>query len=77
MSTFSPCRSTVPRMDKAVEDVKEGRYTTSEYSPEDGSDSRVVECIPASAVTAQERKNVISLDDLNVLRHFVDMLRFS
>jgi hypothetical protein len=51
-------------MEKVIENR---RYTTQEYIFDDETGIKAVECIPASSGAVQERKNVSTLDDLNVL----------
>lgn len=53
-------------MEKPVEDVKEGRYNITEYPLDDTSGNKAVECVPESLMGAHERKNVASIEDLNV-----------
>jgi hypothetical protein len=53
-------------MEKVIGDIKDQRYTTQEYLFDDEAGIKAVECIPLSAGTVQERKNVSALDDLNV-----------
>ena len=52
-------------METVIEDIKERRYNTAEYSLDDETGAKAVECIPTSA-EATERKKVAALDDLNV-----------
>jgi hypothetical protein len=57
-------------MSKLMEDVKEGRYKVTEYALADTSGNKAVECVPESLTGAHERKNVESIEDLNVLTTF-------
>jgi hypothetical protein len=63
---FPERRSSGTSMSKLVEDVKEGRYKVTEYALADASGSKAVECVPESLTGAHERKNVESIEDLNV-----------
>ena len=53
-------------MEAVIEDIKERKYDTKEYLLDDGTNVKVVECIPYSGVKSNERKKVVALDDLNV-----------
>ena len=57
-------------MDAVVEDIKAKRYDITEYSLDDETCAKAVECIPTSAVLAKERAKVVGLDDLNVFSLF-------
>jgi hypothetical protein len=67
---FSHCKHKIPEvegeMEAIIEDIKERRYNTTEYSLDDETDAKAVECIPTSSTEAKERKKVVGLDDLNV-----------
>lgn len=54
-------------IDLLVEDVKERRFQTTEYSLADEGGAKAVESIPISAVGKKEPLNVVALDDLQVL----------
>jgi hypothetical protein len=58
-------------MSNLVEDVKNGKFNSKEYSLEDGSGAKAVEFIPSSAVTSNERLTVNGLDDLKVPLHLL------
>jgi len=53
-------------MEAVIEDIKQRRYNTTEYSLDDETGAKAVECIPTSATEAKKRKKVVGLDDLNV-----------
>ena len=52
-------------MAELIEDVKEQRFVTEEYSLQDGSDGKAVEYLPASSA-GKERSMILSLDDSKV-----------
>ena len=53
-------------MTNFVDEVKERKYATTEYSLDDGSQATAVECLPESTAATKERLNVTGLDDLKV-----------
>lgn len=53
-------------MEGVIEDIKERRYDTKEHLLDDGINVKAIECLPLSAVKANEPKKVVALDDLNV-----------
>jgi hypothetical protein len=53
--------------DKLMEDIKERRFHTTEYSLDDGTGAKAAESIPASAVGKNESLEVVALDDLQVI----------
>ena len=55
-------------MDGIIEDVKEKWYSAVEYPFGDESSVKLVECLPASRKKDIERVQVVTLDELNVLR---------
>jgi hypothetical protein len=59
-------------MNKLVEDVKAARYRITEYALDDASGTKAVESVPESSTGADERKNVVSTEDLNVPETFFD-----
>jgi hypothetical protein len=75
------CKQKIPEiegeMEAIIEDIKERRYNTTEYSLDDETDAKAVECIPTSSTEAKERKKVVGLDDLNVRSSLVVCTHFS
>ena len=53
--------------DKLIEDIKERRFHTTDYSLDDGTGAKAAESIPVSAVEKNEPLKVVALDDLQVL----------
>jgi hypothetical protein len=53
--------------DKLMEDIKERRFHTTEYSLDDRIGAKAAESIPASAVEKNETLKVVALDDLQVI----------
>ena len=52
--------------EKIIEDVKERKFQTREYSLDLEPGAKAVESIPASAVGRKESLKVVALDDLHV-----------
>jgi hypothetical protein len=64
-------------MDQALQNVKDQKYETIEYTLEDGSDVKAFDSLPASS-HPKERKQVTNLDDIDVRRtklNYTDRLR--
>jgi hypothetical protein len=53
-------------MDKMIEDVKEKRFNSVEYSFGDESTLKLMESLPLSVEKDLERTKFLSLDELNV-----------
>jgi hypothetical protein len=53
-------------MSNDIEEVREGKYSVSEYILDDGTEAKAVECLPESLAHSKERLKISGLDDLKV-----------
>ena len=56
-------------MTSIIEEVKEGKYTITEYPFDDGNEAKAVESVPDSLAKENQRRQVTGADELNVRLH--------